>query len=142
MRHVWLVLGTLAVVAAALAAAARFEHIRACETLVNGERACVVRPKLVDAVPTPIREQILVWQIDQSAAYELDLHPTADGGDVPAIHVEDSLGQAVIDHSSGGRATTRTLAPGAYRIHVTGGLETPRELVLSIAPVPPATASN
>lgn len=151
MRSIWIVLGTLALLAAALMPVVQLDHPRACDTLVDSDRACVVRPKVVAAiaqrpdgtpVPATIREQVLVWQIDRSAAYELDLHPTADGGGVPAIHVEDSLGQTVSDRGSGWRARTRTLAPGAYRIHVTGGPDTPRELVLSIAPLPPATASS
>jgi hypothetical protein len=138
MRHVWLVIGSLVVSIAAITPAVRLERARPCETVVDGERGCILRTKLVDAItqrpdgtpaPAAIREQVLVWQIEEPAAYELDVHPSS-----AAIRVEDSLGQTVSEVVSSGRARTRSLAAGAYRIYVSGAADTPRELVLAIVP--------
>jgi hypothetical protein len=149
MRLAWIGLAMLALVVAALTPGVRLHDTRACETVVDAESACLVHPKLVDAlaqradgtpVAAQIREQVLLWQIDQTGAYQLDLRPVA-GAVIPAIRVADSLGQTVSD-ATDWQARTRTLAPGAYRIYVTGGSDTPRELVLGIAALPPATAAK
>jgi hypothetical protein len=151
MRHAWIVLAALVAIVAATTPGVRVRRVCICEPAIDDEHACIVRPRLVDAlaqrpdgaeVPTKIREQVVVWQIERAGAYELDLHPASEGASAPAIHVEDSLGQTVSDSSSELRARTRTLAPGAYRIYVTGAIDTPRELVLGIAPLPPATAAK